>query len=100
MVVKNVYRGDMAQLTIRSALTGFLLGGVLSATALYIAGKTGITIGVGLISVISRSPFSTFWPRPVQSDFTIRREQLHAVDRTAAGYMVTPLCSGLWPPTC
>src|SRR3982750_1565156 len=48
----NVYRGDMPQLTLRSAATGFLLGGLLAATALYIAGKTGITIGVGLTSVI------------------------------------------------
>ncbi|WP_306343103.1 hypothetical protein, partial [Escherichia coli] len=39
---KNVYRGDMAQLTWRSALTGFLLGGVLSATGLYIGAKTGL----------------------------------------------------------
>ena len=42
----------MPQLTVRAAVTGFLLGGVLAATALYIAGKTGITIGVGLTSVI------------------------------------------------
>ena len=28
---ENVYRGDMPQLTIRAAITGFLLGGVLSA---------------------------------------------------------------------
>ena len=49
---ENVYRGDMPQLTVRAAITGFLLGGILSATALYIAGKTGITIGVGLTSVI------------------------------------------------
>jgi hypothetical protein len=28
----NVYRGDMPQLTLRSALTGFLLGGILGAT--------------------------------------------------------------------
>ena len=41
----NVYRGDMPQLTIRSALTGFLLGGILAATALYIGAKTGISIG-------------------------------------------------------
>ena len=32
----NVYRGDMPQLTMRSAATGFLLGGVLAATAMYI----------------------------------------------------------------
>src|SRR6476659_7706446 len=48
----NVFRGDMPQLTLRSGLTGFLLGGILSATALYIAAKTGITIGVGLTSVL------------------------------------------------
>jgi hypothetical protein len=35
----NVFRGDMAQLTLRSALTGFLLGGVLAATALYIGAR-------------------------------------------------------------
>ena len=49
---KNVYRGDMPQLTIRSALTGFLLGGVLAATALYIAARPASRIGVGLTSVI------------------------------------------------
>src|SRR5829696_8896528 len=42
--LKNVFRGDMPQLTIRSALTGDLLGAVLAATALYIGAKTGITI--------------------------------------------------------
>src|SRR5829696_4665390 len=42
--LKNVFRGDMPQLTIRSALTGALLGAVLAATALYIGAKTGNTI--------------------------------------------------------
>src|SRR5512133_745193 len=50
--LERVFRGDMPQLTLRSGLTGFLLGGILSATALYISAKTGITIGVGLTSVI------------------------------------------------
>jgi hypothetical protein len=49
---KNIFRGDMPQLSLRAAFTGFLLGGILSATALYIVGKTGITIGVNLTSVI------------------------------------------------
>ena len=30
--LENVFRGDMPQLTLRSAATGFLLGGVLAAT--------------------------------------------------------------------
>ncbi len=32
--LENVYRGDMAQLTFRSARAGFLLGGILAATAM------------------------------------------------------------------
>src|SRR5689334_21382426 len=35
--LREVYRGDMAQLTVRSALMGFFLGGILSATAMYIS---------------------------------------------------------------
>ena len=45
--LENVYRGNMPQLTLRAALTGFLLGGVLSATNLYVGAKTGWTLGVG-----------------------------------------------------
>jgi hypothetical protein len=39
----NVYRGDMAQLTLRSAVSGFALGGILAATALYIAPGSRMT---------------------------------------------------------
>ncbi|MDP1662579.1 MAG: OPT/YSL family transporter [Phycisphaerales bacterium] len=48
----NVFRGDMPQLTIRSAVVGFVIGGLLSATNLYVGAKTGWTLGVGLTSVI------------------------------------------------
>ena len=80
---KNVFRGDMPQLTIRSAITGFLLGGVLAATALYIAAKTGIGIGVGLTSVHPRvrDVPRACTTRASRKDFTDPREQLHAVDR-------------------
>ena len=50
--LEQVYRGDMPQLTLRAAVTGFLLGGILSATNLYVGAKTGWTLGVGLTSVI------------------------------------------------
>ena len=49
---ENVWRGDMPQLTIRSALTGMCLGGILSLTNLYVGAKTGWTLGVGITSVI------------------------------------------------
>ena len=44
----NVWRGDMPQLTLRAGLTGFFLGGILSATNLYVGAKTGWTLGVGI----------------------------------------------------
>ena len=50
--LKNVYRGDTPQLTIRSALTGMILGGVLSLTNLYVGAKTGFSMGVGITSVV------------------------------------------------
>ncbi|HEY5545406.1 MAG TPA: OPT family oligopeptide transporter [Gemmatimonadaceae bacterium] len=92
----NVYRGDMPQLTVRSAITGFLLGGVLSATALYIGGKTGITIGVGLTSVILAFAMFRIMSRSgLIDDFTILENNCTQSIATAAGYMVTPIVSGL-----
>jgi OPT family oligopeptide transporter len=92
----SVYRGDMPQLTVRAAIVGFLLGGVLSATALYIAGKTGITIGVGLTSVILAFAMFRLMSRSgIIKDFTILENNCTQSIATAAGYMVTPIVSGL-----
>jgi len=92
----NVYRGDMAQLTLRSGLTGFLLGGVLAATALYIGGKTGISIGVGLTSVIlAFAIFRTLAGVGLVRDMTILENNCTQSIATAAGYMITPLISSL-----
>ena len=94
--LEKVYRGDMPQLTVRSAVTGFLLGGVLAATALYIAGKTGITIGVGLTSVIlAFAIYRGLNKIGVAQDFTILENNCTQSIATAAGYMVSPLISAL-----
>jgi len=93
---ENVYRGDMAQLTIRSALTGFLLGGILAATNLYIGGKTGITTGVGLTSVILAFALYRALARSgLVQDFTILENNCTQSIATAAGYMTSPLISAL-----
>jgi OPT family oligopeptide transporter len=93
---KNVYRGDMPQLTLRSAATGFLLGGVLAATALYIAGKTGIIIGVGLTSVIlAFALYRAMNAAGFAADFTILENNCTQSIATAAGYMVQPLTAAL-----
>jgi uncharacterized oligopeptide transporter (OPT) family protein len=92
--LENVFRGDMPQLTIRSAITGFLLGGILSATALYIAAKTGITIGVGLTSVIlAFALYKIMNAAGFAEDFTILENNCTQSIATAAGYMVAPMTS-------
>ncbi|MBA2431645.1 MAG: OPT/YSL family transporter [Chthoniobacterales bacterium] len=93
---ENVWRGDLPQLTIRSGLTGFLLGGILSATNLYIGGKTGVTLGVGLTSVIlAFAMFRALSRAGLGKDFTILENNAMQSIATAAGYMTMPLVSSL-----
>ncbi len=93
--LEKVYRGDMPQLTLRSAATGFLLGGVLSATNLYIGAKTGWTLGVGLTSVILAYAAFRLMSRVGVRDMTILENNAAQSVATAAGYMTTPLVSGI-----
>src|SRR6478735_12579104 len=89
---KKIYRGDMPQLTWRSGFAGFFLGGILSATALYIAAKTGVTIGVGLTSVIlAFAMYRLMNSAGMAQDFTILENNCTQSIATAAGYMVSPL---------
>jgi uncharacterized oligopeptide transporter (OPT) family protein len=91
----NVYRGNMAQLTLRSALTGFMLGGLLSVTNLYVGAKTGWTLGVGLTSVILAFAIYRVFSRLGARDMTILENNCVQSIATAAGYMTMPLTSGL-----
>ena len=94
--LENVYRGNMPQLTLRSAITGFLVGGVLSATNLYIGAKTGWTLGVGVTSVIlSFVIFRAMSRMQFAKDLTILENNAVQSIATAAGYMTGPLISAL-----
>src|SRR5262245_38094960 len=84
----------MPQLTIRSAITGFFLGGILSATNLYVSAKTGITLGVGLTSVIlAYAMFKFLSAIRAAKDFTILENNAMQSIATSAGYMTVPLMS-------
>lgn len=86
----------MPQLTLRSGMTGFLLGGILAATGLYIGAKTGIGIGVGLTSVIlSFAIFRLLNGSFGVRDYTILENNCTQSIATAAGYVVAPLYSSL-----
>lgn len=93
--LENVYRGNMPQLTFRAALTGFLLGGLLSATNLYIGAKTGWSLGVGITSVIMAFAFFKVLQQIGVSEFTILENNAMQSIATSAGYMTAPLISSL-----
>ncbi len=92
----HVYRGDMPQLTLRASVTGFLLGGILSATNLYVGAKTGWSLGVGVTSVIlAFLAFRLLGGIGVGRGFTILENNAVQSIATAAGYMTSPLISSL-----
>lgn len=93
--LENVWRGDMPQLTLRSGITGFVLGGLLSATNLYVGAKTGWTLGVGITSVILAFAIFRVMSRLGARDMTILENNCTQSIATAAGYMTGPLISGM-----
>jgi uncharacterized oligopeptide transporter (OPT) family protein len=93
--LENVYRGNMPQLTLRAAATGFVLGGILSATNLYIGAKTGWSLGVGITSVILAFAFFKVLQQIGFTEFTILENNAMQSIATSAGYMTAPLISSL-----
>jgi OPT family oligopeptide transporter len=94
--LENVFKGDMPQLTIRSALTGMLLGGVLSLTNLYVGAKTGWSLGVGITSVIlAFAMFRALSRMGLGNEFTLLENNAMQSIATAAGYMTSPMISSL-----
>ena len=94
--LKNVYKGDMPQLNLRSALTGMLLGGVLSLTNLYVGIRTGWTLGVGITSVIlSFSIFKILSKLKLGNEMTVLENNAMQSIATSAGYMTSPMISSL-----
>lgn len=94
--LENVWRGDMPQLTARAAVTGMLLGGILSLTNLYVGAKTGWTLGVGITSVIlAFGMFKILSGLGMAREFTVLENNCMQSIATAAGYMTGPLISSL-----
>jgi uncharacterized oligopeptide transporter (OPT) family protein len=94
--LENVWRGDMPQLTLRSAATGMILGAILSMTNLYVGAKTGWTLGVGITSVIlSFALWKVLAKMDLGSEMTILENNAMQSIATAAGYMTAPLISSL-----
>lgn len=94
--LENVYKGDMPQLTLRSALTGMIIGGVLSLTNLYVGIKTGWTLGIGITSVILAFAFFKLMSHfKIGSELTLLENNAMQSIATSAGYMTAPLVSSI-----
>ncbi len=94
--LENIWRGDMPQLTLRSGLTGALLGGVLCLTNLYIGIKTGWSLGVGITSVIiSFAFFKALSKVGLGDEMTVLENNAMQSCATAAGYMTGPLIASI-----
>jgi len=94
--LRNVFRGDMPQLTLRSGATGIVLGGILSLTNLYVGIRTGWTLGVGITSVVlAFAAFKLLSRLGLGDDLTILENNAMQSIATSAGYMTSPLIASL-----
>lgn len=92
----NCYKGDMPQLTLRSALAGMVIGGVLSITNLYVGIKTGWTLGVGITSVVLAFAFFKLLSKIGWGvEISILENNAMQSIATSAGYMTAPLVSSI-----
>lgn len=92
--LENVYQGDtMRQLSVRSIVTGMLIGGVMSISNLYVGLKTGWGLGVTITAcIIAYSVFrflETIIPRYRKDPFTILENYTMSSAASAAGYMAS-----------
>ena len=94
--LERVYKGDMPQLTVRSGLTGMLLGGVLCLTNLYVGIRTGWTLGVGISSVVlSFGMFKVLSRVGLGKEMTLLENNAMQSIATSAGYMTGALISSI-----
>jgi len=92
--LRNVYRGDMPQLTWRSGITGMVLGALLALTNLYIGVKTGWSLGVGITSVIlSFALFKIIARLRLGREMTLLENNAMQSIATSAGYTNSALFS-------
>src|SRR4051794_26501382 len=90
--LREVYQGDtVRQLSVRSIVTGMLIGAVMSVSNLYVGLKTGWGLGVTITAcIIAYAVFKALEaliPRYRDDPFTILENNTMSSAASAAGYM-------------
>ncbi len=94
--LENVYQGDVPQMTVRVVIMGFLLGGLLSITNLYVGAKAGWSLGVAITSVILAFVFFKALEKTglVRTYHVLESNILQSI-ACSAGYMNGPLIASM-----
>jgi len=91
--LRDVYRGDTRQLTVRAVVTGMMLGGVMALSNMYVGFKTGWSVGVTITAcILAYALFSTaarFFPALARRELTILENNMMSSVASAAGAMST-----------
>lgn len=91
--LRDVYQGEVQQLSVRSIVSGMLIGAVMSVSNLYVGLKTGWGLGVTITScIIAFGVFSALErliPAYKKNPFTILENNTMSSAASAAGYMAS-----------
>lgn len=94
--LENVYQGDVPQMTLRVVVMGFVLGGLLSITNLYIGAKTGWSLGVAITAVILGFVFfQTLQRLGLGRNYHVLESNILQSIACSAGYMNGPLIASM-----
>ncbi|HVP09657.1 MAG TPA: OPT family oligopeptide transporter [Phycisphaerae bacterium] len=94
--LENVFQGDVPQMTVRVVICGFLLGGLLSITNLYVGAKTGWSLGVAITSVILAFViFKVLQAIGLARNYHVLENNILQSIACSAGYMNGPLFASM-----
>lgn len=94
--LENVYQGDVPQMTVRVVVCGFLLGGLLSITNLYVGAKAGWSLGVAITAVIlAYVMFRALSRIGLGANYHVLENNILQSIACAAGYMNGPLIASM-----
>lgn len=94
--LENVYKGDVPQMTVRVVISGFLLGGLLSITNLYVGAKAGWSLGVAITSVIMAFVmFKALAKIGLAKNYHVLENNILQSIACSAGYMNGPLIASM-----
>ncbi|MFA5160868.1 MAG: OPT family oligopeptide transporter [Elusimicrobiales bacterium] len=87
---RNVYQGDVPQLTLRAVVMGAFLGGFMALSNLYVGLKTGWALGVAITACILsfslHKLLMTLFPRLFATEMTILESTCMQTTASSAGY--------------